>query len=113
MDRLNIHDTVKIVEGPIDSLFLKNCVAAADANLIQVADKISAINKVLIYDNEPRNKNIVKMMQDAIKSDQNIVIWPDTLQGKDINEVIMGGISPDEMESIISSSTFSGMRALL
>jgi transcription elongation factor Elf1 len=111
MDRLNIHDTVKIVEGPIDSLFLKNCVAAADANLIQVADKISAVNKVLIYDNEPRNKDIVRMMQDAIKSEHNIVIWPDTIQGKDVNEVIMSGISPDEIESIISSNTFKGLQA--
>jgi hypothetical protein len=111
MDRLNIHDTVKIVEGPIDSLFLKNCVAAADANLIQVADKISAVNKVLIYDNESRNKDIVKMMQDAIKSEHNIVIWPDTMQGKDINEMIMSGISPDEIESIISSNTFKGLQA--
>jgi transcription elongation factor Elf1 len=111
MDRLNIHDTVKIVEGPIDSLFLKNCVAAADANLIQVADKISAVNKVLIYDNESRNTNIVRMMQTAIKSDHNIVIWPDTIQGKDINEVIMSGISPDEIESLIIANTFRGLRA--
>jgi hypothetical protein len=111
MDRLNIHDTVRIVEGPIDSLFIKNCVAAADANLIQVANKISAVNKVLIFDNEPRNKDIVRMMQDAIKSDHNIVIWPDTIQGKDINEVIMGGILQDEIESIISSNTFKGLQA--
>jgi transcription elongation factor Elf1 len=111
MDRLNIHDTVKIVEGPIDSLFLKNCVAAADANLIQVADKISAVNKVLIYDNESRNKDIVKMMQDAIKSEHNIVIWPDTIGAKDINEMVMSGISPDEIESIISSNTFKGLQA--
>ena len=111
MDRLNIHETVKIVEGPIDSLFLKNCVAAADANLTQVADKISAINKVLIFDNEPRNKDIVRMMQDAIISNQLIVIWPDTIHAKDINEVIMSGISPDEIESIISSNTFKGLQA--
>jgi hypothetical protein len=111
MDRLNIHETVKIVEGPIDSVFLKNCVAAADANLIQVADKISAVNKVIIYDNEPRNKDIVRMMQDAITSGYNIVIWPDTIRAKDINEVIMGGISPDEIESIISSNTFKGLQA--
>jgi hypothetical protein len=65
----------------------------------------------LIYDNEPRNKDIVKMMQDAIKSGHNIVIWPDTMQGKDINEVIMSGISPDEIESIISSNTFKGLQA--
>jgi transcription elongation factor Elf1 len=111
MDRLNVHEPVKIVEGPIDSLFLKNCVASGDANLLSVANKISAVNKILIYDNEPRNKNIVKMMQDAIKSEHNIVIWPDTMQGKDINEMVMSGISPDEIESIISSNTFKGLQA--
>ena len=111
MDRLNIHDTVKIVEGPIDSLFLKNCVAAADANLLSVANKISAVNKVLIYDNESRNKDIVKMMQDAIISDQLIVVWPDTIGAKDINEMVMSRISQDEIESIISSNTFKGLQA--
>ena len=113
MDKLNIHETVKIVEGPIDSLFLKNCVASGDANLLSVANKISAINKVLIFDNEPRNKDIVRMMQDAIISNQLIVIWPDTIRAKDINEVIMSGISPDEIESIISSNTFKGLQAQL
>lgn len=113
MDRLNIHETVKIVEGPIDSLFLKNCIASGDANLLSVANKISAINKVLIYDNESRSKDIVRMMQDAIKSGHNIVIWPDTIRAKDINEMIMSGISQDEIESIISSNTFKGLQAQL
>ena len=113
MDRLNIHDTVKIVEGPIDSLFLKNCIASGDANLLSVANKISAINKVLIYDNESRSKDIVRMMQDAIKSGHNIVIWPSTIMGKDINEMVMSGISQDEIESIISSNTFKGLQAQL
>ena len=113
MDRLNIHETVKIVEGPIDSLFLKNCVASGDANLLSVANKISAVNKVLIYDNESRNKDIVKMMQDAIISDQLIVVWPDTIGAKDINEMVMSGISQDEIESIISSNTFKGLQAQL
>ena len=53
------------------------------------------------------------MMQDAIISNQLIVIWPDTIRAKDINEVIMSGISPDEIESIISSNTFKGLQAQL
>lgn len=113
MDRLNIHETVKIVEGPIDSLFLSNCVASGDANLTSVANKISAINKVLIFDNECRNKDIVRMMKNAIISDHAIVIWPDTIRAKDINEMVMSGITQNEIESIISSNTFSGVQALL
>jgi transcription elongation factor Elf1 len=111
MDRVDLNQPVKIVEGPIDSLFISNCLASGDANLGLIAKNILADNKVLIFDNEPRNKEIVKMMQDAIKSDSYVVIWPDTIKAKDINEMIMSGISNDEIEKIISSNTFKGLRA--
>jgi hypothetical protein len=111
MDRINTNETVRIVEGPIDSLFLQNCVAAGDANLSLVAKSISSGKKVLIFDNEPRNKDIVRMMQDAIKIGHDVVIWPNTIAQKDINEMIMAGQTKDEIESIISSNTFSGLQA--
>ncbi len=50
-------------------------------------------------------------MQDAIRLGHDIVIWPDTLTSKDINEMVMSGISPDEIEEIISSNTFKGLEA--
>ena len=111
MDRVSVHEPVRVVEGPLDSLFIKNCVASADANLAIVAENISAGKKVLIFDNEPRNKEIVKMMQESIKSNHHIVIWPNTIQAKDVNEMIMSGISVGEIESIISSNTFNGLQA--
>jgi transcription elongation factor Elf1 len=111
MDRMIVHEPVRIVEGPIDSLFIKNCVASGDSSLTTVAENISAGKKVLIFDNEPRNKEIVKLMQDAIKSNHQIVIWPNTIEAKDINEMVVSGISPDEIEAIISSNTFSGLEA--
>jgi len=111
MDRVNTNELVKIVEGPLDSMFLTNCVGSGDSALIQTAKLIDAENKVLIFDNEPRNKEIVKLMEDAIKLGYDIVIWPDTIEQKDINEMVMSGISPDEIERIISSNTFTGLRA--
>ena len=111
MDRVDLNEPVRIVEGPIDSLFLKNCLASGDANLALTAKNISAKEKILIFDREPRNKEIVKMMQDAIKLEYNVVIWPDNIQGKDINEMIMSGMSSGEIESIISSNTFNGLQA--
>ena len=111
MDRVSVHEPVRVVEGPLDSLFVKNCIASADANLAIVAENISAGKKVLIFDTEPRNKEIVKLMQESIKSNHNIVIWPNTIQAKDVNEMVMSGISVDEIESIISSNTFSGLEA--
>ena len=111
MDRVSVHEPVRVVEGPLDSLFVNNCVASADANLAIVAENISAGKKVLIFDNEPRNKEIVKLMQDAIKLNHNVVIWPDTIVGKDINEMVINGILIDEIETIISSNTFNGLQA--
>lgn len=113
VDKVNTNELVKIVEGPIDSMFLKNCIGSGDSALIQTAAEIDAEKKVLIFDNEPRNKEIVKLMQDAIKLKHYIVIWPDTIVGKDINEMIVNGLSVGEVENIISSNTFKDIEALL
>jgi hypothetical protein len=51
------------------------------------------------------------MMQDAINLNYDVVIWPSTIEEKDINEMVMSGISPDEIERIISSNSFSGLKA--
>lgn len=113
LDRVDLNKKVYLVEGPIDSLFLTNCLASADANLALTAKSINAKDIVLIFDREPRNKEILNMMQKAIKEDFSIVIWPDVVQGKDINEMILSGIDQSEIEKIISSNTFNGLRAQL
>jgi hypothetical protein len=92
-------------------MFLSNCIASGDSALIQTATNLNAENMVLVFDNEPRNKEIVKLMDSAIKQGFTIVIWPDTIEAKDINEMVMSGISPDEIEKIISSNSFKGLRA--
>jgi hypothetical protein len=110
-DRLKKSEKILLVEGPIDSLFLNNCLASGDANLSLTAKSIDYSNVVLIFDCEPRNKEIVSMMSRAIDAGQNLVIWPDTMIGKDINEFVLNGLSPDEIEQIISNNTFSGIQA--
>ena len=112
MDRVNLNQTVYLVEGPIDSLFITNCLASGDANLSLTAKNISAKNKVLIFDNEPRNKEVCKLIEKAIKLGEDVVIWPDTIEGKDINEMILNGFSPDEIKGIIDSNTFRNLEAI-
>jgi len=111
LDRIDTTQTVKIVEGELDSIFLKNCIASGDSSLTQTAEMISADKKILIFDNEPRNKEIVKLLGDAIKQGYNVVIWPDTIEQKDINDMIRYGLSCSEIEDIISSNTFNGLEA--
>lgn len=113
LDKVDKTQLVKIVEGPIDSLFLSNAIASGDANLAITGSKLDAGQIVLIFDNEPRNKEIVKMMELAIQKNFSLVIWPDNLNGKDINEMIINGNSQEQIESIISTNTFSGLSALM
>jgi transcription elongation factor Elf1 len=113
MDRIILSETVHLVEGPIDSMFLNNCLASGDANLALSAQNIHANEIILIFDNQPRNKEVCKLIENAIKLNHNVVIWPDRIQEKDINEMVMSGISQDEIKEIISSNTFNGLRAQL
>jgi len=112
LDRMKSSEKILLVEGPLDSLFLNNCLASGDANLVLTAKEISG-DITLIFDNEPRNKEILKMMNKAIDTDYNVVIWPESIEGKDINEMVMSGISPSEISDIISSNTFNGITAKL
>lgn len=114
LDRLDVQKTVYVVEGPIDSLFLPNCLAAANSDLMSVLQKIDThVDVVLVYDNEPRNKEIVKLMSDAIKSNKKICIWPSNIAQKDINDMIIAGHSPEDILSTIQSRTFGGLSAEL
>ena len=108
MDRVNLSKPIYLVEGPVDSLFLDNCVASADANLSVTAKTIKSNDITLVFDNEPRNKNIVNLMQNAIKDGYKIVIWPDNVVGKDINEMYNNGI---DVKSVIDSNTYKELKA--
>jgi hypothetical protein len=68
---------------------------------------------VLIYDNEPRNKEIVREIGDAISAGANVAIWPKSYQEKDINDMILAGKAQDEILNTINKFTFRGPKALL
>jgi hypothetical protein len=73
---------------------------------------IQAKNTTLVFDNEPRNKEVCKLIENAIKSNHNVVIWPDGIDGKDINEMILNGYAVSEIQDIIDSNTFYGLEAI-
>ena len=68
LERVNLQNRLYIVEGPIDSLFIDNCLAAAGADLQLPVEKKDV---VFIFDNEPRNKEIIDRMYRAIEKDTN------------------------------------------
>ncbi len=113
LHRLRKEDRVYVVEGQFDSYFLPNCVASGDSNLGGVAAIFPELDVVLVYDNEPRNKDIVKQIEKSIDKGHNVCLFPESVNGKDINEMIQNGLTPDEIKDIIDSNTFSGLIAKL
>ncbi len=111
LDRVNKGEKVYVTEGPIDSLFLPNAVATADANLANAVNYIPRDKLVLVFDNEPRNKDICKLMDKAIENHFAICIWPEMMQEKDINDMILSGFTSDEIVDIIDKNTFVNLRA--
>ena len=111
LDRIDQDKLVYVLEGPIDSLFLNNAVATADSNLESITNVLDKSKVALVFDNEPRNKEIVKKMEKAIDEHFNVVIWPPMIEKKDINDMILDGFSPDEIQDIIDNNTFVNLRA--
>jgi hypothetical protein len=114
-NRLVDNSPVYVTEGPIDSLFLPNAVASGDANLFGVADYLHRkghTDITLVYDNEPRNKPIVRQMEKAIDAGYKIVIQPHGVS-KDLNLLATEGWSFEKIHSYIQKHTYQGPMASL
>lgn len=111
IDRIDEDEMIYVVEGPIDSLFLNNAIATADSNLISASDVFDKTKITLIFDNEPRNHEIIKLMNKAIDDHYSIVIWPEMIDAKDINDMILDGFTKEEIQDIIKNNTFVNLRA--
>lgn len=112
LDRIDKKEPISVTEGPLDSLFLKNAVATADANLM-IAEFLGKQNMTLIPDNEPRNIHIVKQIKKWIDNGFKVCLFPESFKGKDINEAILNGMTKPEIMRIIEENTYEGIRAEL
>jgi hypothetical protein len=108
LDTIDTKQTVYVTEGPFDSTFISNSIAlcGADGDL----GKWGIDNPVWIYDNEPRNKEIISRISRTIDKGERIVIWPSSIKEKDINDMVLSGLN---VQSVIESNTYSGLDAKL
>jgi transcription elongation factor Elf1 len=113
LHRLRKQERIYVVEGQFDSFFIPNCIASGDSNLGGVASVLPELIITLVYDNEPRNKDIVKQIEKSIDRGYNVCLFPDSVKGKDVNEMIQNGLTSDEIKIIIDNNTFSGLSAKL
>jgi len=108
LDEIQKDKTIYVTEGPFDSTFIPNSVAlcGADGDL----SKWGICDPTWIYDNEPRNREILSRISRVIENGQKIVIWPSTIVEKDINDMVISGL---DVQSVIESNTYSGLEAKL
>ena len=103
LDRINTNSDIVFVEGPLDSIFLKNSLAMCGSSMDLTKYKTHGI---IALDNEPRNLQIVSKMKKFIEDGFRIVIWPDHVKEKDINDMVLAGYDP---EAIIQQNVYSGL----
>ena len=65
---------------------------------------------IWIYDNEPRNREIVNRVSTAIDRGDKVVIWPNNIQQKDINDMYLSGHS---VQNMVQSNVYQGLEANL
>jgi hypothetical protein len=109
LDKNNPTKLTYVFEGPIDSLFVDNAIAMAGSDGSLNYSEFSRI--VFAYDNEPRNKPIVERMQKTIEKGHSLVIWPEWIQEKDANDMVMAGMSVFNLEKIMAEHTYHGLSA--
>ena len=108
LDRVNENKKIYVVEGPLDSLFVENCVAMVGADLDLRTFGWS--NYIYVYDNEPRNREIAERIDKTISRGDQVVIWPNTIKEKDINDMTLSG---HNVKDLLESNTYSGLEAKL
>lgn len=115
LDRVDRNDTIVAVEGPIDSLFLRNSIAMLGlSDPLNLPDRLSPNKIVYALDNEPRNKQVVEAMSSLIDAGRKVCIWDNRVAGiKDINDMIRKGFKSSEVEEIVRQSTHEGLSAKL
>jgi len=113
LDRVDFSKRILVVEGPIDSIFLPNCIAVSGASFDTPTIRTLLTNATIVMDNEPRNKEIVKQFEGYINSGFTVCIWPDSEESKDINDMIKSGKSQEAILETINNNTYTGIPAKL
>lgn len=111
MNNLKMREEIIVVEGPIDSLFLPNALAClGSTNFVDFEEKFNLDNIIHVVDNEPRNKAIVSVVEQLVRNNKRVCIWPEENKHKDINEMILNGI---DVYGMILRNTQRGLSALV
>lgn len=113
LDRIDYTKRIYAVEGPIDSLFLPNCIAVSGSSFDMPSLQALKSNITIISDNEPRSREIVKIVKKNIMLGYSVCMLPHSIQYKDVNEMILGGMTQEEILELINDNTYRGTEAIM
>ena len=108
LEKINTKKPIYILEGPFDSLFVENSVAMCGSDID--IRTFGWGNYIWVFDNEPRNREIVSRIEKLINRGDKVVIWPSNVKEKDVNEMIL---AKHNICTILESSTYSELTAKL
>ena len=108
LDNIRRDAPVFVTEGPFDSTFLRNSIAMCGAD--GDVGKWGISTPVWVYDNEPRSKEITTRISNTIARGDSVVIWPSSVDEKDINDMVLAG---HDVQSIVESNIYKGLEANL
>ena len=106
LDKIDTKKPIYILEGPFDSTFVENSVAMCGSDLDIRSFGWSSY--IWVFDNEPRNREIIERIHKTIDRGDKVVIWPSSIQEKDVNDMINSG---HDVRRVIESNTYSGLQA--
>lgn len=113
LDRIDYSKKIYAVEGPIDSLFLPNAIAVSGSSFDTPTLQALKSNVTIVNDNEPRSREIVKILEKNISLGYKVCMLPHTVKEKDINELVLSGMSKEEIVDLIDENTYHGIKAKL
>jgi hypothetical protein len=107
LDKVDKTKDVFVTEGPFDATFLTNSIAMCGSDV-----DLSCYDYrfVFVFDNEPRNRQIVNKIDKTISQGQRVVIYPKGIIDKDLNDMVLSGLDVQEM---VKSNIYSGLEAKL
>ena len=106
LDKINKEKPIYIIEGPFDASLVENSIAMCGADVD--IGSLCWSDYIYVYDNEPRSREITTRIRKTIDGGDKIVIWPTSIEEKDVNDMILGG---HQVMDMLKSNTYSGLKA--
>lgn len=112
-DEVDDSDLFYVLEGPIDSMFVDNSIAMIGSSVPLKELNLRDNNAIFVYDNQPRNPEIVNKISRKIKEGYMVALLPDSFKHKDINDAILAGYTTTDISNMLASNRFKGLEAEL